>query len=683
MYHTPKFATPTKKKKQDVPQNKAKPQVQTLHPKKSEETKKPAQKKHTGKPNTSNLAKSAKSKKTLTNPVVKKNEKKKNSYRKPAATRNVAKKSTSDSDDDDLEVNYMSSINESRGKKDIFVDLTTGYRKTSTPTDPKPLDGVRRSPRNIASKSSCNEKPLFKSAAKKELKYKVNPKPTTASTSTGSLPTNNQSFEELPSIETDCRPIPGHELPDFEDVGSRVARLESLISTMELERRNTNEKFLQSEVNLSAQRERVLSTLERMVSDRATILESVKYSLQNQTQLVNAVKYSLQNQSHLVNAVANLTYIVEGVRKSREESTQTVIPPPVLPKLENETQTDERVPQDLVHTEIQETQTDDIVHQDLVDTETQETQTDDVVREDLVKTQTQETQTQTHGVVPKDLVNTEKEETQTADRVPEELVKTDKQTDPCTQLDTSPQKNDSLVSLSDNAHITIPVPAVRYHQVNLDQDNGAVDLSLGVPSPDTANKLIKQIVAATMQQVPVDLTKATAASHVVSQQHLTEVLPADTVFKMVVIAEVHMDQTSADTDVPKQNLTQDMPPDTGEKVHINIVSDVDLTQPTAPGIQDLQVHHTSATSAGDQDLPVVNTADIVHDGKDPCKKKSNKSVPEDTKGKLEEADIIPAPKREKKDKKRKRVNEVVAISSDEQEQLKKGRVTRQRKGTKK
>ena len=138
----------------------------TFTKKTGRETKKPAQKAPAVKKSLTTPSKLAKtSKKSSKGQPVKnaqQNLKSNTAVRKPATTRNVKKEAKSESDDDDLEVGFMS-MDESRPNRSeqIFVDLTD-IHQTSTPVDHKPFTSLRRSPRN----SSLNQKPLDQKAKK-------------------------------------------------------------------------------------------------------------------------------------------------------------------------------------------------------------------------------------------------------------------------------------------------------------------------------------------------------------------------------------------------------------------------------------------------------------------------------------------------------------------------------------
>ena len=191
-----------------------------------------------------------------------------------------------DSGDDDLKATYTSYSVSEPNQSDIFVDLTIGQPSTaSTPKDVIQLDldssvkkPVRRSPRNQVKqeKKKKAEKGKVSPGAKKSLSYNPNQEDkgsrNTQSTSPGAM-----TFEQ--------------QLVDEGDTSMRVARLESLITTMEIVRRDEYKNRREQEYTRLQQRERMLTLLERHVADRKLIVENLANSNDNQKKLIQGEYY--------------------------------------------------------------------------------------------------------------------------------------------------------------------------------------------------------------------------------------------------------------------------------------------------------------------------------------------------------------------------------------------------------
>ena len=205
--------------------------------------------------------------------------------------RDRLKYASASEDDDDLKVTYMSGPLSDSGARitesaDGHIDLTNTRHptQTSTPKDNEEVIVIgepmpRRSPRNAANTKATNTKPTTskdgKSApgksAKKTLKYDNGQEGTSA---------ESRQSSNAPTVDPQLLAVD-------EDLGMRVARLESLLTSVELQRRADNTYACEAELKNKELHERITSLLERCAADRETLLKGFQYATENQKGICN------------------------------------------------------------------------------------------------------------------------------------------------------------------------------------------------------------------------------------------------------------------------------------------------------------------------------------------------------------------------------------------------------------
>ena len=170
------------------------------------------------------------------------------------------------------ETQIVSSGDDDLKQMEHFVDLTTSCFEptTSTPNDPHAVDNIpRRSPRTSTRTQKYDEK-LETKGAKKILSFDANTKE------------YNPPEENKKTTANSSTHVP----PPEEDVSLRVARLESLVCTMEMEKRENDKYRRESEYQKKEYDSKIATVLERTAADRKTLLDGFNKAMDNQTNII-------------------------------------------------------------------------------------------------------------------------------------------------------------------------------------------------------------------------------------------------------------------------------------------------------------------------------------------------------------------------------------------------------------
>ena len=214
-----------------------------------------------------------------------------------------AKKESESSDDDDLKVTYVSetsTLQDNDNDNDNFVDLT-GYTNTSTPKTTvidiaSPAAGSkRRSPRNTKDVDYTG-----KSSVKKSLSFTE-----TESTRTRSDP-KSEPTPSTSGTSGNVHPQEHSEQCGQDDLDTRVARLESLISSMEMERRQSDRENREAEVQRSVNNGHVLELMQRSADDHRLFAKGYEFALDNQKHVIKGE--NSVNDEFLLEVVLSLFY---------------------------------------------------------------------------------------------------------------------------------------------------------------------------------------------------------------------------------------------------------------------------------------------------------------------------------------------------------------------------------------
>ena len=203
---------------------------------------------------------------------------------------NVSPVKVSDLSSDDLKVTFMSK-SDVIDKGDQYVDLTTGiFQSTSTPEEAKV--SKRRSPRLLrqGEVEITQQSPV----SKRSLSFKKESRSVSEhDDKTDGLPDLMSEQNEVKKGEETASGASFEKNPQYlgtmnDEMQMRVARLESLLSTCEIERREDNKNRREAEYGRTEIHQRTLDLLGRITSDRETMIQILRNTVDNQRDILKS-----------------------------------------------------------------------------------------------------------------------------------------------------------------------------------------------------------------------------------------------------------------------------------------------------------------------------------------------------------------------------------------------------------